>query len=88
MVVVNVTLSGWMCGSRKVILLIILCNWRELRDHLHGCYFYMVDISPYKISQDRKKLDYPDISSYELFSKSVDCQVNKNDNWFAFEYRL
>ena len=57
------TLEGWMRGSRKCMPFAIPRIWREPTNHHDDCYFYMVDISKYKKTKDRKKIVYPSIPS-------------------------
>jgi len=37
--------------------------WREPTNHLTDCYFYMVDVSHYRKSKDKKSIVYPSIPS-------------------------
>ena len=52
-----------MRGSRKCLPFAITRIWREPSNHHDDCYFFMVDISKYKKTKDRKKIVYPSIPS-------------------------
>ena len=56
-------LERWLLGSCKCMPFAITRIWREPTNHHNDCYFCMADISKYKKTKDRKKIDFPSIPS-------------------------
>lgn len=59
----QVTLEGWLRGSRKSMPFAIARVWREPKNHLNDCYFCSVDITKYRKAKGRLALNYPSMPS-------------------------
>ena len=55
----QVTLEGWLRGSRKCVPFAIASVWRESKNNLYDCYFCSVDITKYRKARGRLALNYP-----------------------------